>query len=332
MKIQLSFVLAGLLVAAEAPAQSNQGNQQQNGPGTCTNPGNGPGTGQQGPGNGTGTGTGSRNGNTQGPGTGGNGNGGVCPNPSTDGPNGTGSGNGPGNGTGTGTGSRNGNTQGPGTGGNGNGGVCPNPSTDGPSGQGGNNALITAYIESLPVQVVDAGERMFLEYMREEEKLARDIYQALYQTWQVPAFQSIANAEQTHVDLVQYAMQRYGIPDPLQSNAPGVYTIPALTQLYQVAVTFGQQSLAMAFFVGAVVEDCDMLDLHSALAGTDNRDLDTVWQNLDRGSRNHMRSFYGQLENQGSTYFGLFLGPTAIQAIVTTPYESGAVDENGNLL
>ena len=37
-----------------------------------------------------------------------------------------------------------------------------------------------------------AAEVEALQYMREEEKLARDVYLALYEEWQLPIFQTIA--------------------------------------------------------------------------------------------------------------------------------------------
>ena len=84
-----------------------------------------------------------------------------------------------------------------------------------------------------------------------------------------------------------------------------------------------------ALLVGAIIEDLDMVDLDYALVQTDNRDIDTIWQNLHRGSRNHMRSFHGQLGQLGLVYTGIYLTPQALQAIVTTPHEAGPVDEFG---
>jgi hypothetical protein len=168
-----------------------------------------------------------------------------------------------------------------------------------------------------------------LTHMREEEKLARDVYTTLHQHWQLPIFDNIARAEQSHMNLVLYVMQRYQLPDPVPSNQVGAFADPVFTQLYQMAVNFGQISPLHALLVGAVIEDLDIFDLHEALFYTDNRDVDTVWQNLQKGSRNHMRAFYPQLSNQGLVYIGFFLPPAEILNIVGTPVETGAVDENG---
>lgn len=42
-----------------------------------------------------------------------------------------------------------------------------------------------------------------LLYMREEEKLARDVYITLYEKWGIPVFNNISNRESDHNDLIQ---------------------------------------------------------------------------------------------------------------------------------
>ncbi|MEA3313921.1 MAG: DUF2202 domain-containing protein [Caldisericota bacterium] len=54
--------------------------------------------------------------------------------------------------------------------------------------------------------------------MREEKKLARDVYQALFDTWSQPVFQNIANSKQAHVDAVKGLIDRYGLDDPVGGN------------------------------------------------------------------------------------------------------------------
>jgi len=203
---------------------------------------------------------------------------------------------------------------------------------NGSGGGGGGNNTIIAYIQTLPLETVSPAEHYLLDHMREEEKLARDVYRTLYQQWQLPIFQNIAQSEQNHMDLVLHVMQRYQLPDPVPNNQVGSFSDPMMTWLYQFGVNFGSQSLMHALLVGCVVEDLDIFDLDVALAYSDNTDLDVVWQNLQKGSRNHMRAFYPQLVNQGLTYPGLYLAPAAILAIVNSPMEPGAVDENGDPL
>ncbi len=197
--------------------------------------------------------------------------------------------------------------------------------------QGGGGKIV-AYINSLPKQAVDANEVADLKLMREEEKLARDVYSALYQIWAIKAFQNIAKAEQSHMDLVKVILDRYSIPDPIKSDKLGVFPSPVFTGLFNVMVSFGAASRLHAEFVGAFIEDLDIFDLDRALRVSDNRDIDTVWQNLQLGSRNHMRSFDKLLKAQSVVYPGIVLPFSRVQAIVNSPHEKGAVDENGKRL
>lgn len=46
-------------------------------------------------------------------------------------------------------------------------------------------------------------EVYWLTYMREEEKLARDVYLSLYDTWGIPSFSKISASEQTHMAAIK---------------------------------------------------------------------------------------------------------------------------------
>lgn len=191
---------------------------------------------------------------------------------------------------------------------------------------------VTRYIDSLPMQTVDAGERADLLMMREEEKLARDVYRVLYDVWKIPAFANIAASEQSHMDLTKYVLDRYKIPDPVVSDKTGEFRAPLFKHLFHVLVVFGVQSRNHALVVGGFIEDLDIFDLDAALVRSDNRDIDTLWQNLQLGSRNHMRSFYKLLLQNNIVYPGIVLPAARIQSIVNSPMEPGAVDENGKAL
>lgn len=201
----------------------------------------------------------------------------------------------------------------------------------GQGGQGG-NGVIMAYIDTLPLEQIDAAELADLNHMRQEEKLARDTYLMLYGSSGLNVFNNIAQAEQSHMDLTLAIYNRYGLIDPLLSDDIGVFPDPAFTTLFRRMVTFGRQSNLHALWIGAIIEDLDIYDLDGALARTNNRDIAVVWQNLARGSRNHMRAFYGQLQNLGATYMGIWLPNWRILDIVNTPVENQPVDENGVVL
>lgn len=172
-------------------------------------------------------------------------------------------------------------------------------------------------------------EAASLTYMREEEKLAHDVYMTLHAQWNLPIFQNIANSEQTHTDAIQELLDGYGLADPTSTEV-GVFTNPDLQALYTQLVAQGSTSLAEALKVGAAIEEIDILDLDEALAQTDNPDIQQVFTNLRKGSENHLRAFTSQLLNQaGEVYQPQYLSPEAYQAIIGSGTQPGGGYGNG---
>ncbi len=163
-----------------------------------------------------------------------------------------------------------------------------------------------------------------LLYMREEEKLARDVYLVLYDTWGLPIFQNIANSEQTHTDAIKTLLERYGLEDTVVGQDIGAFINPELQELYDSLVETGSQSLVDALRVGVAIEEIDILDLEEWISQTNPADIVLVYENLMKGSRNHLRSFVSTLEQQtGETYQPQYLDQVAYDAIVDSPIERG---------
>lgn len=176
----------------------------------------------------------------------------------------------------------------------------------------------------LPPGTLTVAERDGLIYMREEEKLAGDVYLALYAQWNLPIFQNIARSEATHTAAVKTLLDRYGLADPAAGRAAGTFTNATLQGLYDQLVKQGTQSLAAALRVGATIEDLDIIDLDLRLAQTDKADITLVYENLKQGSRNHLRSFTATLKTQaGERYQPQYLSQAAYDAIVNSPIERG---------
>jgi Uncharacterized protein domain (DUF2202) len=54
----------------------------------------------------------------------------------------------------------------------------------------------------------------------------------------------------------------------------------------------------------------------------DNQDINFVYDNLTKGSRNHLRSFYGQVLNQNSSYKAQYITQTEFDVIIDSPKET----------
>jgi len=193
--------------------------------------------------------------------------------------------------------------------------------------QHGNLPLL---VSSIITQNISPAEEVGIVQMREEEKLARDVYQVLYSKWQMQIFYNIAQSEQRHMDAMKALVVKYGVEDPVTDDAVGVFTDSNLQQLYSDLIARGQQSVVDALQVGATIEDLDIKDLNEFLEQTDSIDVRIVYQNLVKGSRNHLRSFVRQLAVNGATYDAQFLTADEIDAIISSPMERGRVDEDGD--
>lgn len=140
-----------------------------------------------------------------------------------------------------------------------------------------------------------------LKFLREEEKLARDVYLYSYDKYQLMIFDNISQSEQTHMNRVLNLMNNYGITDSA-STEMGVFNNPDLQKLYNNLTKQADISSVEALKVGATIEDLDINDIDDFTANTSKPDLLNVYENLNCGSKNHMRAFTRWLENNEVTY------------------------------
>ncbi len=172
-------------------------------------------------------------------------------------------------------------------------------------------------------------EKSSLIFMREEEKLARDVYAVLYEQWGLPVFQNISSSEQTHMDAVKNLLDGYGLTDPMLAEA-GKFTNPELQSLYTDLVARGSQSVSEALKVGAAIEEIDILDLQESLAQTVNVDVQRVFNSLLNGSYNHLRAFTSTLQTQtGEIYQPQYMDMEAYQAALGSAAGNGGRESQG---
>lgn len=178
-------------------------------------------------------------------------------------------------------------------------------------------------VVSLPTEELSVAEIKGLEVMREEEKLARDVYTTLYEKWGLRIFSNIAQSEQTHTEAIRDLLVKYDITDPVTDDTIGKFTNVDIQALYDSLVKQGFVSELEALKVGMLIEDLDIFDLQRYQVDVDNQDITLVYENLERGSRNHLRAFISQVENHGGTYEAKYLTQEAIDAIKNSDRESG---------
>lgn len=137
--------------------------------------------------------------------------------------------------------------------------------------------------------------------MREEEKLAHDVYASFFETYDYVTFDNISKSESAHTSAVLYLISGYGLEDPA-TNQAGVFANSMFNDLFASLTEKGSAGLVEALKVGAFIEEYDINDLQIHLEETQNKDLIRVYSNLLRGSKNHLRAFTFALSQQGETY------------------------------
>ena len=179
------------------------------------------------------------------------------------------------------------------------------------------NAESTTFSTSTSLDELSDSEAAGLVFMREEEKLARDVYIYLYQVWGQKTFDNIAASEQAHTDAMLDLLYKYGIDDPVGDNAEGVFVDQNLQGLYDTLTATGSASLIDALLVGAAIEEIDLIDIKHLVDELDgNDDIRQVYENLITGSENHLRAFVRVLEQQGIIYTPGHLSQEEYDAII----------------
>ncbi|MBU0479614.1 MAG: DUF2202 domain-containing protein [Proteobacteria bacterium] len=181
--------------------------------------------------------------------------------------------------------------------------------------------LPAVYIPALaaPSSQLDGGETSHLIFMREEEKLARDVYITLGALYpDVATFSNIVSSEENHTASMRDKLAQYNIPDPSTDDTVGVFTgaeygwyfLEKFTEL----VDWGKTNLLEALYVGAFIEELDLNDIvncpdvivdtdngidlgECGLLYTDNKSLIRSYNNLLDGSKSHLRAYVRNIES-----------------------------------
>lgn len=176
---------------------------------------------------------------------------------------------------------------------------------------------IKSQLELIPGEELSKDERDGLIFLREEEKLARDVYNYLHGLYNLNVFANIPKSEQQHMDAIKFLLDRYEIKDPAEGMADGVFTNMELQQLYNNLILKGKESGIEALKVGALIEEVDIRDLMNELEeSVDNKDIKLVYDNLIKGSKNHLKAFTGVLKTYGINYAPVILDEKSYNDIV----------------
>ena len=158
-----------------------------------------------------------------------------------------------------------------------------------------------------------------LLFMLEEEKLARDTYVYLNNEWSISQFDNIKDSEQMHMNAVENLLTQYNVAYTILPM--GEFEDEILQDLYDQFIIDGTISQANALQIGATIEDLDIVDLEDYINATSNTNLIRVFEKLQCGSRNHLRSFVSAIENAGDTYTPQYLSQEDYNSIIAASHE-----------
>ena len=111
-------------------------------------------------------------------------------------------------------------------------------------------------------------------------------------------------------------LQKHINPAPNAADRVNPFVKQGLVSLFDNLMTQGKLSALEALYVGAAIEEVDMLDLRQAIDKADNDHIRRMYENLLSGSRNHLRTYIKQIEAQGNTYEALFLSQDEIDSVM----------------
>ena len=159
-----------------------------------------------------------------------------------------------------------------------------------------------------------------LQFLKEEEKMARDVYLFSYDLYGQNIFKNISNSEQSHMNSVTAIIEKYGIED-LSLEGRGSFSNKVLQKLYDDLTTLASESLEGALIAGATIEDFDINDINNFIENTRFQDVEDMYALLNCGSRNHLRAYSNNLEKLGISYIPQFLSLNEYNEIVNSDNE-----------
>jgi hypothetical protein len=145
-------------------------------------------------------------------------------------------------------------------------------------------------------------DRRTLLYVSEQEKLARDLYASLSETWRLDVFHTTSGSEDIHADALRTLLARYRLPDPSQGLGRGEFTSVDLAERYDDLIARGRFSPVEALKAAASVEELEIQDIGSRLRRVQAPELQNVLENVVASDKHHLRSLVVALRRLGHTY------------------------------
>lgn len=160
-----------------------------------------------------------------------------------------------------------------------------------------------------------AVDSLGLMLMREEEKMAHDIYVTFRDKYDLRVFSNISQSETMHMNAVLSLINHYELNDPMLAES-GKFKNKEIQDLFNKLIVQGADIIG-ALKAGAIVEEYDILDLMKYIDSTKNEDIKKVYSNLLYASHRHLNAFIRNLAANNINYKPQILSNEEFNKIIT---------------
>lgn len=181
-------------------------------------------------------------------------------------------------------------------------------------------ANITPVMEA--TSPLTADETEFLYAIREDEKIAHDVYAAFSALY--PAAKTISKimtAESSHISAAEAVLDYYEIEYPPLSDT-GIFEDADRQALYNDLITKGT-TLIKAYGTMALMEEETVYAYKSIQNQLTNSNLSLLLSQLIKASSNHLRATVRQVVKLGGSYSPAYLSDEEYQTIINMAFENG---------
>ena len=179
-------------------------------------------------------------------------------------------------------------------------------------------AAILMIVPSAYSQKLTDVEKKGIIHIYEVEKVARDVYQILFEKWGTPVLKVISQSEQSHMDIMKELIDKYNLDDPAEGRGYGEFSTSELQKLYNDLVGLGVTSAVDALSTSAMIEEFDIVEIRKYINETDRADIIAAYNKLIEGSESHVLAFVFRLKDKSVEYKPQYLSQQDYDKIIAT--------------
>lgn len=128
-----------------------------------------------------------------------------------------------------------------------------------------------------------------MQWMYDQEKLARDLSQELYDEWEEPNFANMVVTHQRHMNELEVTMRRYSLNPPADTNEPGGYRDEQHVELFAELKRRAEEGPLEAVKAVAFLQELHIFEYRLHVELTAEKPVKDTFERLLAGSKNHLR-------------------------------------------